>query len=546
LVECSTEGCRGAQVHAGACLAHLSGSDLDAYLMEVTRTGHVDARGVTLSADRLAEALNALPTDDDGRRLLRGGSFDNAHFTGDTVFDELRISGDARFQGATFSGDASFTRTTFTGDAGFDEATFTGDAGFDEATFTGNAGFSRARFSGAARFGGARFSGAARFGGATFASVSFELSRFEGPIHELGPLAAQDVTISRASFLTPVSLEVAADRIVAVRTTFAVQTTIRVRFAEMAFDGADFQAASVITSGMPAFADLDDAWLCQGRLDRRLESTEKARLVSLRGANAANLTLANLDLEACRFDGAHNLDRLTIEENCRLASAPPRFRFARRDAIAEEHDWRAQRGGPSARPLANAQSQPGSDAKWGWGNAHVRPPAWLAEKVGPVRRLESREIATIYRALRKRREDAKDAPGAADLYYGEMEMRRHTSAPPKVDGAGRVRHLGERLVLFGYWVTAGYGTRPSRALAALVATVLVFGIIFWQWGFRHGHGQSFHHAILFSAQSTTSLFRQPAGQPLTYLGGWIEMLLRLVGPLFFGLTLLALRGRVKR
>jgi hypothetical protein len=33
-------------------------------------------------------------------------------------------------------------------------------------------------------------------------------------------------------------------------------------------------------------------------------------------------------------------------------------------------------------------------------------------------------VAPLYRALRKAQEDAKDEPGAADFYYGEMEMRR--------------------------------------------------------------------------------------------------------------------------
>ena len=38
--------------------------------------------------------------------------------------------------------------------------------------------------------------------------------------------------------------------------------------------------------------------------------------------------------------------------------------------------------------------------------------------------LEPGQIAGLYRELRKGREDAKDEPGAADFYYGEMEMRR--------------------------------------------------------------------------------------------------------------------------
>ena len=39
-------------------------------------------------------------------------------------------------------------------------------------------------------------------------------------------------------------------------------------------------------------------------------------------------------------------------------------------------------------------------------------------------------IAAIYRSLRKANEDAKNEPGAADFYYGAMEMRRHSPATP--------------------------------------------------------------------------------------------------------------------
>jgi DNA invertase Pin-like site-specific DNA recombinase len=41
---------------------------------------------------------------------------------------------------------------------------------------------------------------------------------------------------------------------------------------------------------------------------------------------------------------------------------------------------------------------------------------------------QARAESDIYRALRKAQEDKKNEPGAADFYYGEMEMRRHPSA----------------------------------------------------------------------------------------------------------------------
>jgi hypothetical protein len=86
-----------------------------------------------------------------------------------------------------------------------------------------------------------------------------------------------------------------------------------------------------------------------------------------------------------------------------------------------------------------------------------------------------------YRALRKGREDRKDEPGAADFYYGEMEMRRqgpfrHEAKP--APGSRRATPGGERLILWLYWLVSGYGLRASRALIALVVTVVVFAFLF--------------------------------------------------------------------
>lgn len=65
-----------------------------------------------------------------------------------------------------------------------------------------------------------------------------------------------------------------------------------------------------------------------------------------------------------------------------------------------------------------------------------------------------RSIGSIYRALRRRPEDSKDEPGAADFYSGGMEMRR--AARP------------ERIILWLYRLVSGYGLRASRALGALL------------------------------------------------------------------------------
>jgi hypothetical protein len=131
------------------------------------------------------------------------------------------------------------------------------------------------------------------------------------------------------------------------------------------------------------------------------------------------------------------------------------------------------------------------------------------------------------------REDNKDEPGAADFYYGEMEMRRLDDTKPRT----------ERAVLWLYWLVSGYGLRASRALLSLLATVLLFAALLYAWGFPSR--ESLLDSVTFSAESTTSLLRAPE-RPLTVAGEWLQIGLRLLGPLFFGLALLSLRGRVKR
>ncbi len=79
----------------------------------------------------------------------------------------------------------------------------------------------------------------------------------------------------------------------------------------------------------------------------------------------------------------------------------------------------------------------------------------------------------MYRDLRKGREDMKDEPSAADVYYGEMEMRRLAASPRSV----------ERLLLTAYWLVSGYGLRASRAVVALLLLLLLATVGFATVGF---------------------------------------------------------------
>ena len=162
----------------------------------------------------------------------------------------------------------------------------------------------------------------------------------------------------------------------------------------------------------------------------------------------------------------------------------------------------------------------------GWHSLKTMTPALVSERTRqPVQRLQPDRLVVLYRSLRKSEEDAKNEPGAADFYYGEMEMRRN------VEGVSWV----ERLILRLYWAVSGYALRAWRSIATLAAVVLLAAVAFAFWGFPppeadfrpvsiNDNGALVYQqrpadlpsgieqlpaAIRFSAESATALLRGP-------------------------------------
>jgi uncharacterized protein YjbI with pentapeptide repeats len=462
--------------------------------------------------------------------------FGGAKFGGEANFVEASLGRFANFNDVIFRGLARFVKATFTGEAGFGGAQFRRDADFDRATFTWiwfgaatfarNASFSAATFKGNARFDGAIFKGAAVFQGATF-----EHARWLGPILALGTLR-----LDSASFLEAADIQVSADRLSLVRTRFPEGARIWARFAEINLEKAVFGASSILAASAE-FQGLNEAELSTRYGGDSIRSA-RPRLLSMRWASVENLTVSGIDLSPCRFFGAHHLDGLRLEGGSSFTLTPAHRRVTLRQATAEEHKWRDSH----TTPLSAS----------GWYPERCALPNDLSDS-----ELEAMDIATIYRDLRKGRENNKDEPGAADFYYGEVEMRRLAGSaagrtregsrekerrPPRAP-ARLTRDRGEHLILTLYWLVSGYGLRASRALGSLFVTVLVFAALLYAWGFDSN--ESFVSSLTFSLESTTSLFRAPE-RSLTIAGEWMQVGLRLLGPLFFGLTLLSLRGRVRR
>ncbi|GAB2628143.1 hypothetical protein GCM10027168_69810 [Streptomyces capparidis] len=184
--------------------------------------------------------------------------------------------------------------------------------------------------------------------------------------------------------------------------------------------------------------------------------------------------------------------------------------------------------------------------------------------------LKPAALAALYRQVRKSLEDGKNEPDAADFYYGEMEMRRHDHTRP----------WGERVLLAVYWALSGYGLRAMRALAWLMGAMAATMLALLLWGLPAADpkptttgrqvpigqevslttdtpaprnptgpwpervtGERFEKALRVVINSV--VFRS-SGQSLTTTGTYTEMASRLTAPILLGLTVLAVRSRVKR
>jgi hypothetical protein len=272
------------------------------------------------------------------------------------------------------------------------------------------------------------------------------------------------------------------------------------------------------------------------------------RVISIQGVDAAHLVLTDIDLTNCLFSGAFHLDQLRLEGCYTFAPAPLGLRWHRvlpvrwtpRRTLAEEHHWRA------TRYIGVDGWTPAPD-----GNEVLKPAA----------------LAPVYRQLRKAFEDAKHEPGAADFYYGEMEMRRHADDIP----------WGERALLTMYWLLSGYGLRASRALGWLALAMLTTILLMMGFGLPSeppkqeatglvppGGGrftfvidkddpknptrnrfttERFDKSLNITLNSV--VFRS-SSQDLTTTGTYVEMTSRLLEPTLLALAALAIRGRIKR
>ncbi|MGW6904834.1 pentapeptide repeat-containing protein [Streptomyces sp. NPDC054940] len=482
-------------------------------------------------------------------RFGQDAGFNGTRFGGDGIFRATHFGREAQFGSAQFDGEAQFDEVEVVGEAAFVATEFARRARFTAARFDGGARFDRARFAADALFDGAQFINRAWFHGSRVATyASFTGAQFTG-VSELGPLVCGDaIYLSSAMFTVPFTLRVAARRLACARTQWEQTATLHVRYAAVDLTDAVLNAPLAVIAHPTPFEPGDSPLA---------ELAPAVAVTSVRGLDAAHLVLTDVDLSDCVFSGAFHLDQLRLEGHCAFAPTPTGLHrrllwphwWTRRRTLAEEHHWRAQSSGQ--------QDATPSTRRW---RSRLLPDP----RFSPA----PEDIAALYRQLRKGFEDSKNDPGAADFYYGEMEMRRHNHT-----GTPR----GERGLLWAYWLLSGYGLRASRALGWLGLAMMATVVLMMGFGLPQsspkqqatgvvpaGGGpvtfeidnedpknptgdrytsERFEKALKVTLNSV--VFRS-SGPDLTTAGDYIEMTSRFTEPVLLALAALAVRGRVKR
>ncbi|MFD4863578.1 pentapeptide repeat-containing protein, partial [Streptomyces atratus] len=529
-------GCWGQVVEPySACLSHLAEHEVDAYVAGLRPGSDLKHTGTALTQRILDRLLDAVRNPATGRPEIGLARFDYVTFPEGVSFERATFE-TAVFNGAKFNGRARFVGVKFGNRTQFASAEFGSEADFTSVSFGRGAFFNGSHFRSHVTF----TSVTAR-GDVGFSGVQFEVAGHVGPVACSGK-----IDFSFSTFSAPIAFEIAAKEADFRRARWLSTATLRLRYADVDLTSAVFEyPLRVIKNPRPFVAVLvpgpDEGDL--GSLDPTVT------LVSLQGVDAAHLVLADLDLSRCRFFGTVHLDQMRIEGETSFGYPPTKShwagwkpqRFYRRQVIAEEQYWRSSQTRAVSEWLPNPP------------NVEINNPSALAP---------------IYRALRKSLEDTRNEPGAADFYYGEMEMRR----------ADRTSRVADRVLVHIYWMLSGYGLRALRALAWLFLAVWATLASLMLWGLPDDDWEPKAVGAITSQNVTMSLEKpdvvnpsgalrdrisserfekslrvvvnsvvfRSSGEDLATTGTYIEMVSRITEPLLLGLAVLAVRGRVKR
>jgi uncharacterized protein YjbI with pentapeptide repeats len=567
------QNCRGVRVPGyGVCAGCLTDDQFNEFVDAIALESRLDLRGTRIGVQRLQRIINAR----EGR--FEEVLFGQAHFEPSVSFDGCIFSTSVSFERATFDGEVAFRGATFGGRTSFAHVIWNGSADFTEVTFAAGTGFTDGRFEGGARFeratireatlARARFRAGVRFTGATFAGpidLAGLVIKGDADFDDcnldctgtLGPIVVEGtISFRAAEFARPARVLAAASAVSLDDATLKHGGVLFLRHANVRMDRMTTEERlTVVGHGGPVGPD-------EAIIPASRRRDGRPRPVSLQQVDCANLGFEDVDLAICQFVGAFHLDKLGLEGRCTFASRGPR---TGRHVAAEEVLLRAR-----------------SSRSW-------QRRAERLELTGDTA-LTPQRLASIYRQLRKALEDAKDEPGAGDFYYAEMDMRRRSTG----------RSWAERAILWLYWLLGGYGLRAWRPLVALAVLILAASFAFVTWPapgtpappqriviattstpstsalttaatpgtvppvratavpssaavtvtvssapVGKPRPTNWLGGVQLALESSLSLLRTPA-TPVSDRGAWVQLGLRLIGPVLLAMAILGIRSRVKR
>ena len=439
----------------------------------------------------LPHYVESAPVDANGRPMLPGLDLSDRRVS-EIVLAEVTVEGELRCVGTVFDGPVSLHDVKIR------------TANFGDARFTAYVTMSDVAASEWIQFVGAAFDRDVDMSELDCSALFLTRATFAGSV-DLSGLTADAIDLRRATFHHRVAMQL--DEVASVgmrRATFDRGVRIscagptRIDLVEVDLGGPTTVTASVDTIDAFRLAD-------RPVLGRTL------------GTDLSQLRLSYVDLSRCSFTGAHNLDKITVDDWHAWGTTPRSFWVTHRVTLADEH--RVRRSSRWALPGDTAEAPPADS------------------------------VQGDYHALRSMMQDRKDQRAASDFYYGEMEMRR-IGVWLALKNRLRTRRwraaassLGEWLLVFLYWLLSGYGQRAWRAFTTLGLVVVAASIGLLHWGFKVP--TDFGASLRYTLRAATTLLRGTDAD-LTPTGDWIELGVRLVAPLLLALGLFALRDRVRR
>lgn len=478
---------------------------------------------VKLESARLGEHFRV----EDGTRRRLQGIFGGCKFQDSVDFSDVHFPYETTFGGYSDMQPAEFSKSVTFSDSQFGSDADGGrhllrNLEFPSVDFTGCTFYGRVSFS------GTRFETSLRLTNVSVKAGSTGTSREQNPkdwFPEYPALELTDLSLPRGGDLTNVDVQgdlaltisnldadfetknVRATGEVKVSSTqYSQYVTLEMAGTTVSYSRCQFALGGVLTCSAQRFSAVE----CDARQPLTIAAatgTAALPIDSLDRTNAEHLLLSNVDLATTTFAGIINLDKLRIYGPLRLQRAPTAIGRGRQ-VIQDEINVRRTRSSIWKRFRASSVM-------------HQTP--------------SPQDVASLYRALRKNREDSKDEPGGADFYYGEMEMRRLAAPWTSVD----------RWLLTSYWLLSGYALRAWRALLGLVGVILVLAYFLCRYGFNPTVQRDYVQSVLLLAQTSVGLSRALPSE-LTSIGSAIQIAMRILGPALLALAVLALRGRVKR